>query len=102
MARPKNRPPAIFRDSYTFVLTRLREAREERKLILSEVGEALGRPVSFVWKIERGERRLDPIDLMEFAILYNKPLAHFLPPNKQVLEENPTLDASKFRLKPKR
>jgi len=48
-------------------------------LTQSEVAEALERPLSFVSKCELGERRLDPIDLVAFADLYDKPLEYFYP-----------------------
>jgi hypothetical protein len=31
-----------------------------------------------VSKVERGERRLDPVELAQFAALYGKPIAWFL------------------------
>ena len=44
-----------------------------------QVARALGRPNSYVSKCELGERRIDPIDLWEFASLYGKPVLYFLP-----------------------
>jgi transcriptional regulator with XRE-family HTH domain len=63
---------------YRRMLARLRQAREEAGLLQREVGRQLGRPQSFVSKVESGERRLDPIELVRFATLYGKPLAWFV------------------------
>ncbi len=38
----------------------------------------LRRPQSFVSKCESGERRVDVVELAEFARLYRKPLSFFM------------------------
>jgi transcriptional regulator with XRE-family HTH domain len=53
-------------------------ARLEAGLTQEEAGRALGKPKSFVSKCELGERRIDPIDLQDFAALYGKPLTFFV------------------------
>lgn len=55
----------------------MRQARVEMGLTQGEVAKALGRPVSFVSKCELGERRMDPVDLWNFAEIYEKPLLYF-------------------------
>jgi hypothetical protein len=47
-----------------------------------EVARRLGRPQSFVSKCESGERRVDVVELAEFARLYGKRLDFFLSPPK--------------------
>ena len=44
-----------------------------------EVAKALRRPQSFVSKCESGERRVDVVELEEFAKLYRRSLSFFLP-----------------------
>ena len=44
-------------------------ARREAKFTQEEAGRRLGRRKSYVSKCELAERRIDPIDLQEFAIL---------------------------------
>ena len=66
--------------AYRLMLDRLRLARSEAGLTQVKVAEVLGRPQSFVSKIESGERRLDPIELNELAVLYGKDVPYFLPP----------------------
>lgn len=78
MARAR-RKSATHDPDYVALVARVREAREEAGLTQLAVGQALGRPASFVSKIELRERRLDPIDLMRFAELYKKPLEYFYP-----------------------
>ena len=55
----------------------IREARQEAGVTQKEVAVAMGRPLSFVSKCELGERRIDPIDLRQFAHLYQKPFEYF-------------------------
>ncbi len=43
------------------------EAREESGLTQVELGEKLGRPQSFISKIERGLRRVDLLEFLEMA-----------------------------------
>jgi helix-turn-helix protein len=43
-----------------------------------EVAAALRKPQSFVSKCASGERRVDVVELDEFAKLYHKPLSFFL------------------------
>jgi len=43
-----------------------------------KVARKLGRQQSFVSKCESGERRVDVVELAEFARLYRKPLSFFV------------------------
>lgn len=61
------------------MLARLRTARHAAGITQVSAAQALGRTQAFVSKCELGERRIDPIDLLDFARLYEKPLAFFLP-----------------------
>lgn len=71
------RPSAVYDPEYRSLILRVREAREEAGLTQEEVAKALDRPLSFVSKCELGERRIDPIDLKKFAVLYKKPIEYF-------------------------
>lgn len=42
-----------------------------------QVARILGRPQSFVAKCESGERRVDIVELLDYAALYKKPLTFF-------------------------
>jgi transcriptional regulator with XRE-family HTH domain len=78
------RPSPIYRPDYQYVIKRVREARRDAGLTLKEVAQALGRPLSFVSKCELGERRIDPVDLQDFAELYDRPIEYFYPKRKKV------------------
>jgi transcriptional regulator with XRE-family HTH domain len=66
-------------EAYANFLERLRRARREAKLTQVEVAAQLKRPQSYVSKSESGERRLDVIELAEFARIYGKRLDFFVP-----------------------
>lgn len=67
-----------YRAKYSQFLIKLREARLEAGLTQVEVGKKLKQPQAYVSKIERGERRVDVVELAEFAKLYRKPLDYFV------------------------
>lgn len=72
MTRSTHRPP------YQYMLERLRTARQEAGLTQKAVAERLATTQAFVSKVERGDRRIDPVELAEFAALYEKELDYFL------------------------
>lgn len=65
-------------DEYRRMLERLREARVAAGLTQTQVAARLGKPQSYVSKIELGERRIDPIELRRFAELYRRAVEWFL------------------------
>lgn len=68
--------------AYRAFLVKLRAARKLAGLTQVQVGEALGIPQGRVSDMEKGERRIDVIELEELAILYGKSLKWFMPPRK--------------------
>jgi transcriptional regulator with XRE-family HTH domain len=58
-------------------LKRLRKARKEAGSTQVEVARRLGRTQSSVTKAERGERRLDVVELRAFARIYRRPNSLF-------------------------
>jgi len=66
---------------YTGRYKRLREllsANRERSGLTQSQAQAIGRPQSFVSKVESGERRLDVIELIELlAAMHVDPLTFF-------------------------
>ena len=79
MEHGKRRRSATHTPEYRLMLKRLRKAREAAGLTQVQVAKKLGRPQSYVTKCELGERRIDPIELQQFARLYRKRLSYFLP-----------------------
>ena len=69
---------SLHKPQYRAFLKRLREARKDADLTQAAVARALRRPQSFVSKSESGERRVDVIELAEFARLYRKRLSYFI------------------------
>lgn len=67
-----------YRQRYRQFLRRLKQARQDASLTQVQVARKLSRPQSFVSKVESGERRMDVIELAEFARLYRKPLSFFV------------------------
>lgn len=63
---------------YEAFLRQLRRARTEAGMTQADAAKALHKPQSFVSKCESGERRVDIIDLQDFARLYGKHLDYFV------------------------
>lgn len=68
----------IYTDKYKKFLDRLYRARKEKGLTQVDVAKELGKHQSYVAKCENGERRVDIIELAEFAQLYEKSLDYFV------------------------
>ena len=63
---------------YQEFLKRLRAERKEAGLTQLEVAQQLEVHQSFVSKSESGERRVDVVELSDFAKLYQKELDYFV------------------------
>jgi transcriptional regulator with XRE-family HTH domain len=63
---------------YQRMLARLREAREAAGLRQAQVAKQLGKPQSYVSKIESGERRIDPLELANLARIYGRKIGWFV------------------------
>jgi ribosome-binding protein aMBF1 (putative translation factor) len=66
-----------YQRAYAAFRKRLREAREQADMTQTETASALKTYQSFVSKCESGERRVDYVELKEFARLYKVPLSFF-------------------------
>lgn len=69
---------ALHTDRYAAFLDRLREARRHREMTQEAVADALGKPQTYVSKCELGERRVDFVELEDFAAVYRLPLDYFV------------------------
>jgi transcriptional regulator with XRE-family HTH domain len=67
-----------YKRKYAQFLEKLRQARSDAGLTQSEAAKLLGKPQSFISKVETGERRLDFVELQELAKLYKKPISYFM------------------------
>lgn len=70
-------PTALHTKRYKAFLARLRQARADAGLTQEEVAEKLARTQTWVSNSELGERRVDFVELEDFAALYRRPLAWF-------------------------
>ena len=68
----------IYSQRYQKFLRQLRKARKEAQSTQVDVAVELGKPQSFVAKCESGERRIDVVELVDFAKIYGKPIDFFL------------------------
>lgn len=79
MPRQHRSSRSFWPDLYEEFRRRLIAARESAGLTQREAAARLGRSHSFVAKSEAGERRIDVIELLQFARLYRKRISYFLP-----------------------
>ena len=63
-------PKSIYSKEYKTAVEKLKEAREEAGLKQIEVAKKLGKPQSYISKIERGERRLTREQVVKIAKFY--------------------------------
>jgi transcriptional regulator with XRE-family HTH domain len=69
---------SIYLKEYKKVIERLKKARQESGLKQIEVAEKLGKPQSYISKIEQGERRIDIVELKKIADVYKKTIEYFI------------------------
>ena len=69
---------SVYSKDYKDIIERLKTARIEVGLSQQEVADKLGKPQSYVSKIESGERRLDVAEMKKLAQIYKKPSSYFL------------------------
>ena len=74
----KHMTKAIFSQDHKYTVGQLRKARQEAGLDQVEVAKLLGKTQSHLSKIEAGQRRLDIVQLKEFAKIYKKSLNYFI------------------------
>ncbi|AJJ20511.1 helix-turn-helix domain-containing protein [Yersinia intermedia] len=60
---------SIYSDEYQSVIKSLRDQRIAKGIIQESLASALGRPQSFIAKVENGERRLDVVEFVHIAKL---------------------------------
>ena len=78
---------SIFTQDYTLFLLLLRNVRKAASLTQEQVAERLQQTQSFVSKCERGERRIDVIELRAFCKAIGIPFEDFTQQLNDVLEQ---------------
>ena len=74
----RNDTPALEPDEAQQLAGRLRDAREFMNLSQQFVSDRTGIPRTAISDIERGERKVDSLELKKLARLYRYPVAYFL------------------------
>jgi len=69
---------SIFTKDYKEIINRLKQARVDAGLSQQAVADKLGKPQSYVSKIESGERRLDVAEAKKFTEIYKKEVSYFI------------------------
>ncbi|NLE27013.1 MAG: helix-turn-helix transcriptional regulator [Clostridiaceae bacterium] len=69
---------SIFTKDYKEIINRLKQARVDAGFSQQVVADKLGKPQSYVSKIESGERRLDVAEVKKFAEIYKKEISYFI------------------------
>ena len=69
---------SVYSKRYKSFLLRLRTARLDAGLTQLQVAQLLDVHQSYVSKCESGERRVDVVELIDFAAIYKKPLMYFV------------------------
>ncbi len=79
---------SIFSHGYTVFLQVLRDTREQQGLTQIELAERLGQTQSFISKCERGERRLDIVEVRAFCNALGVPFTKFIASFESNLEKS--------------
>jgi len=69
---------SVYSKHYKSFLLHLRAARLDAGLTQLQVAQLLDVHQSYVSKCESGERRVDVVELIDFAAIYKKPLMYFV------------------------
>ena len=68
----------IYTKAHRALVEKLIKARKDSSLKQEDVAKLLGRTQSYISKIEAGQRRIDIIQLREFAKIYKKNVDFFI------------------------
>ncbi len=69
---------SLYSNDHKYLVEQLKKARKEIGMDQKDVAKALGKTQSYVSKIEAGQRRIDVIQLKDFAIIYKKDISFFI------------------------
>jgi len=69
---------SVYSKDYKAIIERLKAARVEAAFSQQAVADKLGKPQSYISKIESGERRLDVAEIKKFATIYKKDVSFFI------------------------
>lgn len=68
----------IYSKEHKHIVEQLKKARERAGFDQKRVAKLLGKTQSYVSKVESSQRRLDVVQLKEFAKIYKKDISFFI------------------------
>jgi transcriptional regulator with XRE-family HTH domain len=77
----------IFTQEYVLFLRHLRESRKKARLTQEQLAEKLNQTQSFISKCERGERRIDVVELRGFCLALGIPVEEFIRELEKIISE---------------
>ncbi len=83
--KPRTKTKTIHSPEYAIFLRLLRQIRERQEVTQEQLAERWGVTQSFVSKCERGERRIDALELRTFCRAMGVSLASFVAELEQIL-----------------
>lgn len=83
-----SKPKTIHSTEYADFLRLLRQFRERQGLTQEQLAEKLGATQSFISKCERGERRIDALELRSFCRAMGVSMTAFVAELEDVLSRN--------------
>ncbi len=75
---PRRPSKLAWPEEYEAFRRRMRKARLDSGLSLREVAARMGRSLTFVAESESGERRVDVVELKQFAKVYKRSVMYFV------------------------
>jgi len=72
-----NMGKTLYSKDYQEIIERLKRVRIEVGFAQQAVADKLGKPQSYISKVESGERRLDVAEMKKLAKIYKKPVNYF-------------------------
>jgi len=73
-----NMSKTIFTKDHKYTVEQLKQARLEATLDQEAAAKLINRTQSYISKIESGQRRIDIVQLKQFAKIYGKDLSYFI------------------------
>ena len=83
--KPRTKTKTIHSPEYAVFLRLLRQIRERQEVTQEQLAERWGVTQSFISKCERGERRIDALELRSFCQAMDISLASFVAELEQLL-----------------
>lgn len=74
---------SIYDPRYAALRQRLREARLAAGMTQVRAARELGANQQYINRCEAGDRRIDFLEVLDFAELYGLPLGHFVPKTEE-------------------